>query len=93
MGDVERARPTPRDAIGCEVVLPDDPGYDDARAVWNGVIDRRPAAIARCRSVDDVVAAMRVGREQGLPIAMRGGGHNVAGTGTVDDGLLVDLGA
>jgi FAD/FMN-containing dehydrogenase len=81
-----------RAVIGGDVVLPDDHGYDEARAVWNGVIDRRPAAIARCRSVDDVVAAIGFGREHGLPIAMRGGGHNVAGTGTVDGGLLVDLG-
>jgi FAD/FMN-containing dehydrogenase len=74
-----------------EVVVPGDPGYDDARSVWNGVIDRRPAVVARCAGVSDVVVALRRAREQGLVVAVRGGGHNVAGTGTVDEGLVIDL--
>jgi FAD/FMN-containing dehydrogenase len=79
------------DGSGGQIIGPDDPGYDDARGVWNGVIDRRPAAIARCADDDDVLAALRFGREAGLTIAVRGGGHNVAGTGTVEGGLVIDL--
>jgi FAD/FMN-containing dehydrogenase len=70
---------------------PGDPGYDDARQVHNGMIDRRPALIASCAGVADVVAAVGVAREQRLPLAVRGGGHNVAGLAVVDDGLMVDL--
>ena len=73
------------------LITPDHHEYDDARAVWNGAIDRRPGVIARCRSTDDVVAAVRFARERDLAIAVRGGGHNVAGTAVCDDGLVVDL--
>jgi FAD/FMN-containing dehydrogenase len=78
-------------AIGGAVIRSDNPDYDAARQVWNGMIDRRPAAIARCRTTDDVVAAVNFAREHGLPIAVRGGGHNAAGLGTIDDGLVIDL--
>jgi len=80
-----------RDRISGSVLTPSDPGYEETRALWNGVIDRRPVAIARCRSDDDVREAIGFGRERGLKIAVRGGGHQVAGTGSIDDGLVVDL--
>jgi FAD/FMN-containing dehydrogenase len=74
-----------------EVIAPGDPGYDDARAVWNGSIDKRPALIVRPRGAADVIDAVNYAREEGLPLAVRCGGHNVAGNGTVDGGVLVDL--
>ena len=74
-----------------EVVLPDNPTYDAARVVWNGMIDRRPAIVARCRGVVDVIRAIRFAREQELPIAVRSGGHSVGGFSTCDDGIVIDL--
>ena len=76
-----------------EVITPDHPGYETARRVWNGMIDRRPAAIARCADADDVATAVSFARDRELPLAVRGGGHNVAGTAVVDDGIVVDLSA
>jgi len=73
------------------VVGPEDPGYDEARSVHNAMIDRRPALIARCATVADVQAALAAGRRSGLPIAVRGGGHNGPGLGTVDAGIVIDL--
>jgi FAD/FMN-containing dehydrogenase len=73
------------------LILPDDPDYDLARRVYNGMIDRRPAAIACCSSVGDIVTAVRAGVEADIPIAVRGGGHNAGGLGVCDDGLVVDL--
>jgi FAD/FMN-containing dehydrogenase len=64
-----------RDRMAGQVVTPADAGYDEARAIYNGMIDRRPAVIARCRSVDDVRTALDYGRRSGLAIAVRGGGH------------------
>jgi hypothetical protein len=73
-----------------QVLTPDEPGYDDARRVWNAMVDKRPALIARCQDADDIAAALRFGREQGLLISIRGGGHNVAGLAVADDGLMID---
>jgi FAD binding domain/Berberine and berberine like len=75
------------------VIVPDDPSYDTARSVWNGDIDRRPAVIARCSNADEVAAALRFGREQGLEISVRGGGHNFAGFAVRDNALMIDLSA
>ena len=76
-----------------ELVAPGDPDYEVRRRVWNGMVDRRPALIARCGGEDDVVAALRAAREHGLVVAVRGGGHNVAGNASCDGGLVVDLSA
>ena len=74
-----------------ELLRAGDPGYEEARRVWNGMIDKRPALIARATSVADVINSVNFARENDLLLAVRGGGHNVAGTGTVDGGLLIDL--
>ena len=79
------------DGIRGETVLPGRPGYDEARTIWNGIIDRRPAVIARCLGAADVVDAVRFAREQGLVLSVKAGGHNVAGTAVNDGGLVIDL--
>jgi FAD/FMN-containing dehydrogenase len=77
--------------LGGTLIAPGDPAYDEARKVWNGMIDRRPALIVRCADVLDVVATVRFAREQGLALAVRGGGHNVAGTAVADGAIVCDL--
>jgi len=74
-----------------EILAPDDAGYDDARRIHNGLIDKRPRLIARCLHTADVVDAVNFGRDEGLEISVRGGGHNVAGKAVTDGGLMVDL--
>jgi FAD/FMN-containing dehydrogenase len=76
-----------------EVIAPHHDEYDAARSVWNGMIDKRPAAIARCADAEDVATAVRFAVEHALPFTVRGGGHNVAGTAVVEDGLVIDLSA
>ena len=76
-----------------EVIEPGDPGYDTARLVWNAMIDRHPALIVRPAGTVDVARAVEFGRENGLEIAVKGGGHGAAGLATVDAGLMIDLGA
>ena len=74
-----------------ELLQPDNPGYEQARRVHNGLIDKRPAVIARCHGVADIVDAVRLARDTNLEVAVRGGGHNVAGRATIDNGLMIDL--
>jgi FAD/FMN-containing dehydrogenase len=80
-----------RTSITGELIDRSHPGYDEARRVWNGMIDRRPIAVVKAGSVADIAPTLALAAEQNLPLAIRGGGHNVAGNGTVDDGLVLDL--
>ena len=80
-----------RRSVAGEVLLPGDAGYDAARAVWNAMIDRRPAAIVRATGTDDVIAAVKLAAAQRMPVSIRGGAHNVAGHAVGDDGLMIDL--
>ena len=80
-----------RNSVQGPVIGPEDEGYDEARSIWNGAIDRRPAWIARCTGVADVVAAVGFARERGLLVAVRSGGHGVGGQALCDGGLVIDL--
>ncbi|HSL23724.1 MAG TPA: FAD-binding oxidoreductase [Vicinamibacterales bacterium] len=73
------------------VLGPGDAGYDDARSIWNGMIDRRPALVARCVGVGDVVSCVNFARELRLPLSIKGGGHNIAGLAVRDEALMIDL--
>ena len=73
------------------LLLPGTAGYDDARSLWNAMIDRHPALVARCLGVVDVIACVNFAREQGLPISIKGGGHNIAGLAACDGGLMLDM--
>ena len=77
--------------FGGQLLKPADAGYEDARKVHNGLIDKRSALIARCRGVADVVDTINLTRRLGLEMAVRGGGHNVAGRSTIDGGVMIDL--
>ena len=82
-----------REQIRGEVIAEGDEAYDESRRVWNGVIDRRPALVVRCSGNADVIAAIAFARERGLPVSVRGGGHNVAGTAVCEGGVVLDLSA
>src|SRR5688572_25095700 len=84
---IEAFRPT----LEGTLILSGDAGYDDARRVWNGMVDRSPGCIVRCAGVADVVAAVNFARQHGLQVAVRGGGHNAAGLAVCDEGLVIDL--
>jgi FAD/FMN-containing dehydrogenase len=84
---VEQLRPT----IGGNLITPDDPAYEEARRVWNGMIDRHPALIVQCASTADVVAAVGFGREQDLVVSVRCGAHSTPGYSTCDGGVVIDL--
>ncbi|MEG3190769.1 FAD-binding oxidoreductase [Lysobacter sp. D1-1-M9] len=73
------------------LIVPVDPGYDEARAVWNGMVDRRPLMIVRCKGAADVLCSINFAREHGLPCTAKAGGHGVAGKSICDDGLVIDL--
>jgi FAD/FMN-containing dehydrogenase len=91
-----RATDIPLDELAAAVrgvlTLPSDPGYDEARAVYNGAVDRRPAALVRCADVADVIACVNFAREHDMALAIRGGGHHGGGFGVWDDALVIDLG-
>ena len=74
-----------------DLLLPGDADYDDVRQIWNAMIDRRPALIARCTSPDDVVQGVKFARQHELLVSIRGGGHNIAGNAVCNDGLMIDL--
>src|SRR6478735_4152340 len=78
-------------AFGGTLLVAGDAGYDEARAVFNGMIDRRPAVIARCTSAGDVASALAAARAQGLEVSIYGGGHGVTGAAVVDAGVCIDM--
>ncbi len=78
-------------SFGGELLQPPDAGYEEARRVHNGLVDKRPTVIARCRGAADILDAVTLARKLNLEVAVRGGGHNVAGRATLDDGLMIDL--
>jgi FAD/FMN-containing dehydrogenase len=80
-----------RGSFSGALIAPGDDGYDDARRVHNGLIDRRPALIARCQNATDIADALRFAKQAGLAVSVRGGGHNVAGRAVVDDAVMIDL--
>lgn len=79
------------DEFSGEIFMPGDAGFDEARALWNAMIDRQPAVIARCGNAEDVIASVRLAGARNLPISIRGGGHNVAGHAVCDEGVMIDL--
>jgi FAD/FMN-containing dehydrogenase len=82
-----------RERVRGQVVGEADATYDETRRVWNGIIDRRPALVVHCTGNADVIAGIAFARENGLPVSVRGGGHNVAGTAVCEGGVVLDLGA
>jgi FAD/FMN-containing dehydrogenase len=82
-----------KEALNGRVVLPEDSSYGKLRAVWNAMIDRRPAVIVQCKEADDVIQALAFARANDLEVSIRGGGHNIAGNAVGDDGIMIDLSA
>src|SRR5438045_7507207 len=80
-----------RDHLRGLLLLPSEPGYDEARSVWNAMIDRRPALIARCLGVADVVTGVNFARVHALPLSIKGGGHNISGLAVTEGGLMLDM--
>jgi FAD/FMN-containing dehydrogenase len=78
-------------ALRGQILQPETPGYDDARSIWNAMIDRRPAIIVRCLGVADVIACVNFAREQNLPLSIKGGGHNISGLALNDGGMMLDM--
>src|SRR5438094_9981165 len=74
-----------------ELIRPEDANYDEARRIWNAMIDRRPAVIVRCKDADDVIQSIAFARDHGFVLAVRGGGHNVSRNAVCDEGLGIDL--
>ncbi len=89
--DLEEAIAALRASLAGELIQPGDDGYDRARLIWNGMFDKRPALIARCSGTADVIDAVNFARENGMLTAVRCGGHNSGGSGSCDDGILIDL--
>ena len=73
------------------VFTPADDGYDEARCIWNAMIDKRPAAVVRCTGTADIIDSLNLAREAGLPLSIRAGGHNIGGTSLCDDGIVIDV--
>ena len=84
---LDALRPSLRGAV----CLPGEAGYDEARTIWNAMIDRRPGAVVRCRGASDIIRAVSFAREHGILLAVRAGGHNIAGNAVCEAGLLLDL--
>lgn len=82
---------TLKNKVKGQIVLPNDPSYNEVRKIWNAMIDRRPAVIVKCAEADDVLHAISYARENGLEISIRGGGHNIAGSALCDNGVLIDF--
>ena len=89
--DFDRTLDQLSERVHGEILEPDDEGYDDARTVWNAMIDRRPAVIVQCTGTADVMAAVNAARKNDLLLSVKGGGHHVSGTAVCDDGLMIDL--
>jgi FAD/FMN-containing dehydrogenase len=86
-----KAREEIKGLIKGSIIVPDDPGYEEARQVWNAMIDRRPAVIVQCVQADDVPPVIRFARKNGLQLSIRGAGHNIAGNALCDNGLTIDF--
>ena len=71
--------------------MPGDAGYDDARSIWNGMVDKRPAMIAKCKNADDIIKCVNFAQHHNVLVSIKGGGHNVAGRAVCDDGLMINL--